>query len=102
VLWQVKPVRDITMDGLWRPPQDPDSKIAGTVSVNDEDQHPTLRLIGAFFQTEPQPRVGSHITGPEQHEMLHGQCEDKPAHHVAAIAARAAPPDLAPRIAPPS
>jgi hypothetical protein len=37
-------------------------QIAGTVSVNDEDQHPTLQLIGAFFQREPQPGEEGHIS----------------------------------------
>jgi len=50
-------VREVMLDGLWWLPSDFDNKIAGTVTFIGEAR-PTLRLIGAFADTDMQVLAG--------------------------------------------
>ena len=72
-VWQM---RDVTLDGLWWLPHDPDRRIAGTVALSGEDR-PTLRLIGTFTHEQQEPGGAFHVTVPERHRMIHGRCEGK-------------------------
>jgi hypothetical protein len=67
-------VRDVTMDGLWWLPGDPDRKIAGTVSFTGEDR-PTLKLIGALTRENETSTGAYDITMPEDYPLIHGLCE---------------------------
>ena len=61
-------MREVMLDGLWWLPSDPDNKIAGTVTFTGEAR-PTLRLIGAFADTDMQVLAG------QEHALIHGLCE---------------------------
>jgi hypothetical protein len=67
-------MRDITLDGLWWLPNDPETKVAGTVSFAG-DTGPTLRLIGAFWREEQTSTGAYNLTLPEAHPLIHGLCE---------------------------
>ena len=69
-------MRDVTLDGLWWLPDDPDRRIAGTVALSGEDR-PTLQLIGTFIHEKQEPGGAFHVTVPERHRMIHGRCEGK-------------------------
>lgn len=67
-------MRDVTLEGLWWLPSNPEEKIAGILSFTGEAR-PTLRLIGAFTHAEEYSPGAYEITVPERHALIHGLCE---------------------------
>ncbi len=69
-------MRDVTLEGLWWLPSNPEEKIAGILSFIG-DTRPTLRLIGAFTHAEESSSGAYEVSVPEKHALIHGLCE----HH---------------------
>jgi ApeA N-terminal domain 1 len=67
-------MRDVTLEGLWWLPSNPEEKIAGILSFTG-DTRPTLRLIGAFTHAEQLSTGAYEITVPEKHALIYGLCE---------------------------